>query len=523
MRVASGSGFSRDPPPVLEIPPLGRTMPTESGSGPRRPRRPAVEAADLTGPSGSASDALTPPFAGTANAFSSPCDTWPRGPSSIDSETQMQLSSSSAGAADSVRADLCGDFRRIRAFTEHLCSPLVTEDFGLQTRVETSPPKWHLAHVSWFYETFLLRPYLPGYEVFHPRFEYLFNSYYEQTGSGFWPRPERGLLSRPTVSEVYGYRRHVDEAMARLIGHCGSADWPTLEQRLRIGLNHEQQHQELLVTDIKRNFAHNPLRPAYRTDLPAAPIAEPDPLRWVSFEGGLVEIGALPTGFAYDNEGPRHRVFLAPFALGHRPVTNGEMLQFIADGGYQTPALWLSDGWAAVREEGWRAPLYWEQHGGQWQAMTLGGMRPLNPAEPVCHVSYYEADAFATWAGKRLPTEAEWEHAAAARPVRGNFVGDGHLHPQPARRDESQDHDGPVQLFGDVWEWTASAYLPYPGYRATSGALGEYNGKFMCSQMVLRGGSCASSQDHLRASYRNFFYPGERWQFKGFRLAETLR
>lgn len=446
-----------------------------------------------------------------------------------------------------ARTHLSAEFRRVRAFTEQLCEPLVTEDYGLQTRVETSPPKWHIAHISWFFETFLLRPFLPAYRVFHPRFEYLFNSYYEQTGSGFWPRPERGLLSRPTVAEVYAYRRHVDDAMVRLIEGCSAKDWPDVEQRLLIGLNHEQQHQELLVTDIKGNLAYNPLRPAYRADLPRDPVSEPTPLRWVEFEGGLIEIGAVPerpseagadeglrvSAFHYDNEGPRHRTFIAPYALAHRPVTNGEFLAFIADGGYRDPALWLSDGWAAVRQSGWNAPLYWEEVDGVWQIMTLGGMRPLNPAEPVCHVSYFEADAYATWAGKRLPSEAEWEHAAARAiergPIAGNFVDAGYLHPRPAAAPQggaaearpSGWGDGLEQLFGDVWEWTASAYLPYPGYRAAPGALGEYNGKFMCNQMVMRGGSCATSRDHLRITYRNFFYPNERWQFKGFRLAET--
>jgi ergothioneine biosynthesis protein EgtB len=443
----------------------------------------------------------------------------------------MPVQPASANQDDAVRADLWGDFRRIRAFTEQLCKPLAIEDYVLQTRIETSPPKWHLAHVSWFYETFLLRPFLSGYQVFHPRFEYLFNSYYEQTGTGFWPRPERGLLSRPTVAEVYQYRHHVDEAMGRLIDGCSSSDWPLVEQRLRIGLHHEQQHQELLVTDIKRNFAHNPLRPAYREDLQQAAVREPEPQHWVPFDGGLIEIGARPQGFAYDNEGPRHRIFLAPYELADRPVTNGEFLQFVADGGYGDPALWLADGWATVQQGGWQSPLYWEQIDGEWQVMTLGGMRPLNPAEPVCHVSYFEADAFATWAGKRLPTEAEWEHAAQvclqagdrASAIQGNFVEDDYLHPRPAVCGDADQGGGLAQLFGDVWEWTASAYLPYPGYRAPAGALGEYNGKFMCNQMVLRGGSCASSRDHLRASYRNFFYPQERWQFKGFRLAETTR
>jgi ergothioneine biosynthesis protein EgtB len=398
----------------------------------------------------------------------------------------------------------------------------------LQTAVETSPPRWHLAHVSWFFETFLLRPYLPGYRTFHPRFEYLFNSYYEQTETGFWPRAERGLLSRPTVAEVYDYRRHVDEGIARLLQDCPDAHWQTAE-RLAIGVNHEQQHQELLVTDIKHNLAYNPLRPAYCGELPAAPPAAPDAMGFEGFEGGIVEIGADPArGFCYDNETPRHQTLLRPYRLADRLVTNAEYLDFIADGGYRNPALWLADGWGAVQQQNWRAPQYWEAADGAedadggvaeaWRQMTLGGLRALSPAEPVCQLSYFEADAFARWAGKRLPTEAEWEAAAARRPVTGNFVDTGRLHPSPAPARTPA--GGLRQLFGDCWEWTASAYLAYPGYRPPAGALGEYNGKFMCGQMVLRGGSCATAQDHARASYRNFFYPHERWQFKGIRLAE---
>ena len=427
------------------------------------------------------------------------------------------------GAGDRIgaaRDDLVARFRRVRGLSEWLCEPLATEDYGLQTAVEASPPKWHLAHVSWFFETFLLRPYLPGYRVFHPRFDYLFNSYYEQTGTGFWPRPERGLLSRPTVAEVYDYRHHVDAAMLELIERSGADHWPEVTSRLEIGLSHEQQHQELLLTDIKCHFAHNPLRPAYRAELPQATWSEAPPLSWVGFEGGVFAMGQgaeSAAAFAYDNERPRHRVFLEPFQLAERPVTNGELLDFMHDGGYSSPALWLSDGWAEVRKRGWRAPLYWEEIDGRWHSMTLAGMRPVNPAEPACHLSYYEADAYATWAGKRLPTEAEWEHAAAGVAVQGHFLDDGWLHPRPAEPAE-----GLKQLFGDVWEWTASAYLPYPGYRAAPGALGEYNGKFMCNQMVLRGGSCVTSRDHVRLTYRNFFYPHERWQFNGFRLAETL-
>jgi ergothioneine biosynthesis protein EgtB len=449
----------------------------------------------------------------------------------------MQQTTASAAApaeptaAATNRAPLADAYGRVRALSERLCEPLATEDYVLQTAVETSPPRWHLAHVSWFFETFLLRPYLPGYRVFHPRFEYLFNSYYEQTETGFWPRPERGLLSRPTVAEVYDYRRHVDEAMARLIADCPGADWPVVAERLAIGLNHEQQHQELLVTDIKYNLAYNPLRPAYRADLPSAPSAEPDPLGFIARDGGIREIGAdAESGFAYDNETPRHRVLLEPHRLGDRLVANVEYLGFVADGGYRNPALWLSDGWAAVQTQGWQAPLYWEPVEGAgeadlgnadaWRQMTLGGLRSLNLAEPVCHVSYFEADAFARWAGKRLPSEAEWEAAAADVSVAGNFVEQGLLHPAPAA---SGQPGVPRQLFGDCWEWTASAYLAYPGYRAPAGALGEYNGKFMSGQMVLRGGSCATSRDHARASYRNFFYPHERWQFMGIRLAEDVQ
>lgn len=411
---------------------------------------------------------------------------------------------------------LLAQYQRVRRFTEQLCEPLQPEDHVLQTVVETSPPRWHLAHVSWFFETFILREFLPEYRVFHDRFDYLFNSYYEQTGSGFWPRPQRGLLSRPTVAQIHDYRRHVDAAMEDLMVRCGLELWSMIAPRLEIGLNHEQQHQELLLTDIKRNFAHNPLRPAYREDLPLAPLAEPDPIRYLDFPGGLVEIGAGAQGFAWDNERPRHRVYLVPYALADRPVTNGEFLAFMEDGGYGNPALWLSDGWAAVQTQGWCSPLYWERGASGWQTMTLAGMRPLNPAEPVCHVSYYEADAYATWAGKRLPTEPEWEQAAIGGPIQGNFVGEGWLSPRAAPVGGT----GLRQLFGDVWEWTGSAYLPYPGYRPPAGALGEYNGKFMCNQMVLRGGSCASSRDHLRVSYRNFFQPQERWQFQGFRLAQ---
>ncbi len=430
--------------------------------------------------------------------------------------------------------NLSAAYRRVRGFTEQLCEPLAIEDYMLQAAVEASPPKWHLAHVSWFFETFLLKPFLPGYAVFHPQFDHLFNSYYEQTEAGFWPRPQRGLLSRPTVAEVYDYRRHVDDAMAQLLSACPDEHAATVQARVQIGLNHEQQHQELLVTDIKYNLAYNPLRPVYRPDLPVAQAQEPVPLTFTAFEGGIHSFGApgpsedpgqsgrhrqtrgAARGFAYDNEYPRHQRLLEPFRLADRLLTNAEYQAFIDDGGYRHPGLWLSDGWAQIKTQGWQAPLYWEQLDGVWHETTLGGRRPLNPAEPVCHLSYFEAEAYARWAGRRLPTEYEWEHAAAGLSVEGQFVDEGRFHPSPASAGSLQ------QLFGDCWEWTASAYLPYPRYRAVDGALGEYNGKFMSGQMVLRGGSCATSRDHARTTYRNFFYPHERWQFKGIRLAEDL-
>lgn len=417
-------------------------------------------------------------------------------------------------AADDTTAEKAAEaFRRVRRRSEHLCAPLETEDYVVQSTLEASPPKWHLAHVSWFFETFLLAPFMAGYRHFHAGYDHLFNSYYEQVEAGFWPRPQRGLLSRPTVAEVYAYRAHVDQWMERLIADCPADDWPTVSARIRIGCNHEQQHQELLLTDVKHGFALNPLRPAYRADLRTDPPGDPGPLSFTAFGGGLVEIGADGSGFAYDNESPRHRVWLEPFRLADRPVTNEEYLAFVEDGGYRNPALWHADGWTAVQQRGWSAPLYWEPIDGTWHEMTLGGMRIPDPAAPVVHVSWFEAEAYAAWSGHRLPTEAEWELAAQALPVVGNFAESGRLHPAAATG------TGLRQLFGDAWEWTGSAYRPYPGYRAAPGALGEYNGKFMSGQMVLKGGSCATPAGHARASYRNFFYPHERWQFTGFRLA----
>lgn len=405
-------------------------------------------------------------------------------------------------------------YRVVRTASEQLCSPLQVDDYILQSMVQTSPPKWHLAHVSWFFETFLLDDFLSGYRPFHPQYRTLFNSYYEQIGPQH-PRARRGMLSRPTVAEVFRYRHWVDQHMAQLIDHVDEESWAEVSRRLLIGLNHEQQHQELLLTDIKHNFWDNPLYPAYREDLPK-PSGPATPLSWLEFEGGLVSIGTKGAGFAYDNEQPRHTVYHDTWRLGSRLVTNGEYLAFIEDRGYERPELWLSDGWAMVKQERWQAPLYWRREGEAWWQFTLGGLRPINGQEPVVHISYYEAEAYARWAGHRLPREQEWEQAACGRAVQGNLRDRGYLHPDVARS------DGLQQLFGDVWEWTASPYAPYPGYRAAAGALGEYNGKFMCNQMVLRGGSCVTPTDHVRASYRNFFYPHERWQFSGLRLAEDV-
>ena len=412
-----------------------------------------------------------------------------------------------------VPTTLIEGFRRIRQASEDLCAPLEIEDYGVQTMPDVSPPKWHLAHTSWFFETFLLKPYLHGYREFHLNYVRLFNSYYEQV-SEYHPRPLRGLLSRPTVKQVYAYRAYVDEAMQQLLSQTAHPEWMNIESRSIIGLNHEQQHQELLLTDIKHIFACNPLRPVYRdlpqTDAPAASM------QWIEQAGGLVKIGATENAFAYDNERPRHQVFLQPFKLASRLVTNAEYLDFINDGGYTRPELWLSEGWKAIKDGRFKTPLYWEQHEGEWWYMTLSGMQPLNPNAPVCHVNYFEADAYANWAGKRLPTEAEWESVAVSQPIEGNMRDQGYLQPQPGQT------AGMQQLFGDVWEWTQSAYSSYPGFQPPTGALGEYNGKFMCGQYVLRGGSCVTPADHIRTSYRNFFYPADQWQFSGVRLAEDL-
>ncbi len=403
----------------------------------------------------------------------------------------------------------------VRQTTEKLCEPLATEDYVVQSMCDVSPTKWHLAHTTWFFETFVLAPNVSTYRPFHPGFGFLFNSYYNAVGDRI-ARDRRGLLSRPTVAEVFRYRRHVDDAMRMLLARSGDERLCTVAPFVRLGLNHEQQHQELILTDIKHVFSCNPLRPAY-TDTVAGRGRVAPLLQWHPGVSGLQKIGHAGRGFAYDNESPRHTMFVNDFELASRPVTSGEFLEFMANDGYTRPELWLSDGWNTVQNEHWVAPLYWEQQGGQWCSLTLGGFTEIDPAAPVCHVSYYEADAFARWAGARLPTEVEWEVMAQECEVNGNFLESGRFHPMPAERCDPAE---PVmQLFGDVWEWTSSPYLPYPGYRPPSGARGEYNGKFMCNQMVLRGGSCLTPRSHIRASYRNFFPPNARWQFTGLRLA----
>ena len=423
---------------------------------------------------------------------------------------QHVLGASSAQFAESMSSL----YRSVRTATERLAEPLSPEDCAIQSMPDASPVKWHLAHTSWFFETFVLEPDLPGYRPFHPSFRMLFNSYYNSIGDKH-PRPRRGLLSRPSLDEIRAYRAHVDAAMG---GFFDRGTMPAgMSALIELGLNHEQQHQELILTDLLHLLSCNPLKPAYapmhQTALGAstgAPARE-----WVSFRGGVVEIGHQGTAFSFDNETPRHRQFLNDFSFASRLVTNGEYLAFVDDGGYRRPELWLSEGWDWVAAGSIDSPLYWHRDGDGWLEFGLHGVVPMRTGAPVCHVNLFEADAYARWAGARLPSEAEWEVAARGRPVEGNFIDSGSLAPQPA------DTTGvaPAQLFGDVWEWTQSAYAPYPGYCPARGAIGEYNGKFMCNQYVLRGGSCISPRAHLRATYRNFFPAVARWQFAGIRLA----
>jgi ergothioneine biosynthesis protein EgtB len=403
-------------------------------------------------------------------------------------------------------------YKTIRQFSLELCKPLIVEDFVIQTMNDVSPTKWHLAHTTWFFEQMILVPYLADYNLFHNKYSYLFNSYYNSLGSRHC-RSQRGFLSRPTVEHIRNYRDYVDDAIEFLLiqGHSQEKEIFNL---IELSLHHEQQHQELILTDIKHVFACNPLDPIYSLQ-PRILTGRVPEIRWRHFPQGLCEIGHHSEEFAFDNEKPRHSVFLNSFRAANRLVTNQEFIEFIDDKGYQRPEFWLSEGWEHVQKENWQAPLYWEKQNNEWLYFTLSGLRKVIGEEPVCHVSFFEADAYAKWAGKRLLREEEWEMAARRHPVEGNFVENRYFHPQP----ETSTHPS-EQFFGDVWEWTSSPYVGYPGYHSNRGPLGEYNGKFMCNQMVLRGGSCVTSQSHIRPTYRNFFPPSARWQFSGIRLGE---
>ena len=416
-----------------------------------------------------------------------------------------------------LKESITKQFLRIRSCTQTLVEGLEPEDFLLQESVNTSPVKWHLAHTSWFFETFVLKAAVPDYEPVREDSDYLFNSYYNAIGDRI-ARDRRGLLSRPSIAEVLRYRTEIDFRMAALLEGLTADQLDKVRSIVVLGLNHEQQHQELILTDLKAAFGWNPTRPAYGAEQERT-SQHATPLQWLEIGEGIRSIGFGGDGFSFDNESPRHRVFLEPFSIASRPSTNAEYLAFMENGGYDRPELWLSDGWAKKSAENWSCPRYWEKSSSSWATYTLGGMRPVVESEPVVHLSFYEADAFARWSEARLPTEAEWESVASELEIEGNFLESKKFHPEtgPGKANRA------CQMFGDVWEWTASPYIAYPGYRPASGALGEYNGKFMCNQMVLRGGSCATPIDHIRATYRNFFPPEARWQFSGIRLARDVR
>ncbi|RUQ89241.1 ergothioneine biosynthesis protein EgtB [Legionella septentrionalis] len=418
------------------------------------------------------------------------------------------------------RNEVSQQFIKVRGVTENLCKPLILEDYVIQSCEDVSPPKWHLAHTTWFFETFLLLRYLPNYRPFNPQFNFLFNSYYQTVGAPY-PRPKRGLLSHPSTAKVLEYRHCVNEAMLDLLQQTDATVSHEILAVILLGLNHEQQHQELLLMDIKHNLSIQPDFPAYKIHSPhnnASPCKKETV--WLTVEGGIVEIGHTGTGFYFDNEQPRHRKILQSYALANKLVTNAEYIAFIEDGGYQNPQWWLADGWDILQRNKWEAPLYWLKKEQKWHIFTLQGLQEIYREEPVSHVSYFEADAYARWKGKRLPTEEEWEHFVSVHDLThqpGNFLESDCLHPEAAFN-----QDRPQQFMGTLWEWTSSAYLPYPGFKPLAGSLGEYNGKFMNNQMVLRGGSCVTPHAHIRASYRNFFQPDKRWPFTGIRLAKTM-
>jgi ergothioneine biosynthesis protein EgtB len=415
-----------------------------------------------------------------------------------------------------TRKELVERFKNVRSFSAELAEPLETEDFVIQSMPDVSPTKWHLGHVSWFFEAFILSKALKNYKSVDPKYTYIFNSYYVLIGERF-VRANRGLLSRPTVEEVINYRKYVNENLIDFLENCSDEIFEKYAPIVVIGLNHEQQHQELLLTDIKHVLSFNPLNPVYSSiDLPGG---NSQPLNWQFFDEGVFQIGNTGIKFCYDNETPVHKEFIHQFQLGSRLVTNQEYIEFIETGAYKKQELWLSDGWATLEREGWEAPLYWKKIDGKWWHFTLTGLKQVSPNEPVSHVSYYEAEAYSRWADGRLPTEAEWEVAADNIEIDGNFVNDKYFHPIPYNNSTEQKLN---QIYGDVWEWTQSAYLPYPGYKPLPGALSEYNGKFMSGQMVLRGGSCATYSNHIRKTYRNFFPPHSRWQFIGIRLAKNV-
>ncbi|HKJ97115.1 MAG TPA: ergothioneine biosynthesis protein EgtB [Thermoplasmataceae archaeon] len=431
----------------------------------------------------------------------------------------MMKGSAKVGSANFNEKDIRSVLKRyleVREYTESLCKELKTEDYVVQSSFEVSPIKWHLAHTTWFFETFILKPYKTRFHPFNDAFDYLFNSYYETVGQ-YFPKGMRGTLSRPTVDEVFSYRKFVDENVISIADQENLPD--EITQRLIIGINHEQQHEELMLMDLKYNFYRNPLKPEYA---PYKPYEGPKPpeLTWLEFEGGIVEIGHDSDEFAFDNESPRHKAYLEPYRIASRLVTNGEYLEFMEAGGYSDPKLWLSEGWHKINNDKWRAPLYWDEKKDGWYVFTLSGERKMDPEEPVSHVSFYEALAYANWKGKRLPTEEEWEHAMrdVDQSPGDNFAETCYLRPVPP----SVSGKKILQGFGDLWEWTYSSYMPYPGTRALPGSLGEYNIKFMANQMVLRGGACVTPQSHIRRTYRNFFHLGERWPFTGIRLAEDL-